>query len=182
MNIKKIWRDPVWSKVIAGVLLMVITAIVSVIRSSYSETESFMDVLNTVLGVKINLWLALAVVLIVWIVVSIVKQKKNKKNSIPQVPFVNGFTEGDYQRMKWKWRWKWNKSLNIYDLTDLNLVCPLCNEGVLTIGYMNYRCGKCGVEINYRELNVNHDAVKTQILEDAKRNYSSYEDFIGEVN
>ena len=118
MNIKKIWRDPVWSKVIAGVLLMVITAIVSVIRSSYSETESFMDVLNTVLGVKINLWLALAVVLIVWIVVSIVKQKKNKKNSIPQVPFVNGFTEGDYQRMKWKWRWKWNKSLNIYDLTD----------------------------------------------------------------
>lgn len=184
MNIKKIWRDPVWSKVIAGVLLMVITAIVSVIRSSYSETESFMDVLYTVLGVKINLWLALAVVLVVWIVVSFVKQKKNKENLIPQLPFVKEFTEGKYQGMQWKWRWKWSKSFKFFYVTDLNLVCPYCKEGVLTVGYsyVDYVCGNCGADIHSSNLNVNYDAVKTQIINDARKKYNRYDEYIGEIN
>lgn len=184
MNIKKIWSDPVWSKVIAGVLLMVITAIGSVIKSIHSKTESFMDVLKTVFGVKVNLWLALAVFLIVWIVVSIVRQKKNKKNSIPKVPFVNEFTEGTYQNIRWNWRWQWSKTFKIFYVTDLNLVCPYCKKGVLTVGYsyVNYVCGNCGADIHSSNLNVNYDAVKTQIINDARKKYNRYDEYIGEIN
>ena len=184
--LKRIWNDSVWSSVIASAIIAFAGFLFSLLKSLFLKDVQLGETLKEVFCFKANVWVVLLIVMSVVITISVIKstviRKKEKAKEIPVPPFVNGFVEEFYQNLRWKWRWQWSKSNGFYYLTDLNLVCPNCKDGLLTVGYMNYRCGKCGADIPYGFMNADHDAVKNQILADARKRYSYCEEYIGEIN
>lgn len=183
--LKKIWNDPVGSKVISGIILAMLGVAYSAVKAWLVGGKSVQENLAIVFGYKVNVWIALACLLIILAVTGIVKRKKEKKEKEkdpPLPPFVNDFTEGMYQGQRWKWRWQWSESNSFYYMEGLSIVCPACKEGLLSTVYMSYRCGKCGADIPYQMLNTNHKSVKKQILEDVRQKYSNFKEYIGELS
>ena len=66
-------------------------------------------------------------------------------------------------------------------MTDLEIECPSCHEGVLTLDYSFYRCAKCNVEIPYAHLNITNEAVAKQIYVDAMKRYDYCSQYIGKL-
>lgn len=79
MNFKKIWSDPVWSKVISAGIIAIISTITIQIYSYYSNV-GFYVVLNHI----INLSIPLKYLLILPIIYFIIKYLKNNKNYSPK--------------------------------------------------------------------------------------------------
>lgn len=178
--LKKIWNDPVWSNVIAGVLLAMFAVAYSTIKVCLNGGESISDYLAIVFGYKVNIWITLSCLLLYLAVRGIVRRKNDKKEP-PRPQFVNEFTEGLYQGQRWKWRWQWSDSDSLYYLDGLSIVCPVCKEGLLSSNYTNYKCGKCGVEIPYQRMKISHKSVRKQVVEDARQRYSFCKEYIGEL-
>lgn len=179
--IKKIWNDPVWSKVISGIILAVLGLLYSVIKGLLNGSDSIPDEMSTVFGYKVNIWLAIVVMLAIWAIFGYFSNRGNENVQVTEPPFVSGFIEGYYQNQRWRWRWQWSETKKYYYVSELSIVCPICHEGLLTLGYMDYKCGKCGAEIKYSMLNTTSDAVSKQILADARKNYDYCKDFVGPV-
>lgn len=179
--IKKIWNDPVWSKVISGIILAVLGLLYSVIKGVLIGSESIPDEIATVFGYKVNVWLAIVVMLAIWAIFGYYNKRGDENEEVPLPPFVTDFIEGCYQSLRWRWRWQWSDTKKYYYVSELSIVCPFCHEGLLTLGLMNYKCGKCGADIKYSMLNTNSDAVSKQILVDTRKNYDYYKEYLGPV-
>lgn len=172
----RIWNDPVWSKVIAGVFLAVLGFLISVLKGCLNESESIPDALKSVFSIKINIWVVGVIVLILLIIISLIRRHDRR---IPIPPFINEFISGVYQNQVWKWHWKWSPTYKYYYIEDLNFECPYCHEGIMTYDLLEYRCVKCNREMPNIIANISYDAVKAQIIEDAKDKYSSSIKYIG---
>lgn len=179
--LKNTWHDPVWSKVISGIILFALGVLSSLVKGWLSNTETISEAFQSVFTYKINIWIAIAIVLAVMIVVGVVKRYRNESSRIPAPPFVNDFIAGMYQGQRWQWRWQWSKTFKYYYIADLSIVCPACKQGLLTLGIMDYKCGKCGADIPYKWLNTTHDAVEKQVLEDARKQYHYCDEYIGKM-
>lgn len=178
---KRIWNDPVCSKVIASVILFLLGLLCSFLKSLISDDATFGDVIRQILGFKIALWLVVVVLMVLWIVSGIISKIWDGKKRIPVPPFVNGFVKGLYQNQIWHWRWEWSPTYRYYYVADLSIECPNCHQGLLTLEYMNYRCAKCNADIPYALLNTTNDTVANQILEDARHNYSYCAAYLGKM-
>ncbi|MPL81950.1 hypothetical protein SDC9_27884 [bioreactor metagenome] len=75
--IKKIWNDPVWSKVISGGILLIIPAILSWIKTS-SNHMSFMDNWIEVLNSPL-IWIIVAVLILIYL---LFRKKKFKYDEV----------------------------------------------------------------------------------------------------
>lgn len=194
MTLKRIWKDPVWSKVIAAIICFLGAQLFSFIKGLIDNTETITfekvkDSFLMVLKWKVNVWLFLALFLFLFIVLPyIIKTIKNSKSysdsseSIPPIPpFVNGFTKGSYLDQTWEWSWKWSSKFEFYYIDELHMVCPNCLEGALFLdGNNNYRCVKCGVSIPFNIISIiDEDDIKNQILLDAKKKYPDNKEQIG---
>lgn len=179
--LQKIWKDPVWSKVIAAVIIAAAGAVYSLVKSWLDDSESLAESFKTVFSYQVNIWLAIAVVMTVMIIAGVIKKIRASKNQIPVPPFVDDFTRRMYQNQIWKWRWEWSPAYKFYYVADLNIECPNCHEGVLDLEYMNYRCAKCNASYEFALINGNPEGVKKQILEDARTRYSYCKEYIGEI-
>lgn len=180
-KIKNIWKDPVWSKVIAAAIIAVAGALYSLVKSWLNENVSLEEAFKIVFSFQVNLWLAIAVVIMVLIIVGVIKKIKTNKQRVPVPPFVNDFTRGMYQNQVWKWRWVWSPTHKFYYVTDLNIECPNCHDGVLDLEHMNYRCPKCNASYEFAWINGNPEGVKKQILQDVRTQYGYCKEFIGEI-
>lgn len=178
-KLKAIWHDPVWSKVIAGVVLAILGAVYALLKAWASDTETIPDALVAVFGFKVNIWLAAAIVIILLIIVGLIKKNREKTNRKLVPPFVTSFTEGMYQGQRWRWRWQWSEKNNYYYVSELSIVCPVCHDGLLTLVYMNCKCGRCGADIPYSMLKTTSDAVAKQILVDARKDYAYCKEYLG---
>lgn len=178
---KRIWNDPVGSKVIASVIIFLLGLLCSFLKSLISDDTTFSDVVRQILGFKVELWLVVVCLMVLWIVSGVVSKIREGKKRIPEPPFVNGFVKGRYQNQIWRWRWEWSPTNRYYYVADLNIECPNCHQGLLTLEYMNYRCAKCNADIPYALLNTTNDTVANQILEDARHNYSYCAKFLGKM-
>jgi hypothetical protein len=86
--IKKIWKDPVWSKVIAGVTLITISFIYVIIKSITSDI-SFQEAFQGLVNTKIRVVYVLALIFLYLILRQIFKKKygfyaKNQKKLLRQ--------------------------------------------------------------------------------------------------
>lgn len=180
-KLKSIWHDPVWSKVIATAIITILGFVVTVGWNWLGGGKTIQDSLKLVFEYKVNLWLVLAVLILILIVIGLIIRNKQNKNQAPITPFLTGFTEGFYQGQRWKWHWQWSPIYKFYYVTDLNIECPVCHKGLLTLEYMNYRCAKCNSEIPYEMLNTTNDTVAKQILEDARKQYDYCAEYIGKL-
>lgn len=175
----KIWKDPVWGAIIASVIFAILCSLYSLIAGWFSDTESISDVFKVVFSYKINIWLAAALFIVILLVVRLIKTKR--ENRIPVPPFVNDFTRWQYQNQIWKWRWEWSPTNKFYYVTDLNIECPNCHEGVLDLETMYYRCPKCNTFYEFAWINGNPEGVRKQILEDARKKYGDWAKYLGNL-
>ncbi len=178
---KNIWCDPVWSKVIAGIILAVLAALFSLFKGWISDTETIPDAFTEVFTYKVNIWIAIAAFFLFLIVLGIIRKKREACKKPPIPPFVNEFTRWRYQNQFWKWRWEWSPTYKFYYVTDLFIECPNCHEGVLDLEFMNYRCPKCNASYEFAWINGNPEGVKKQIIEDARTRYGFCKEYIGEI-
>ena len=78
-NFKKIWKDPVGSKIISAGILFLITLIYNKFQS-YTEDVTFKDAFTTFWNYSIKLWIIVSVILASIIIFSFYSSiKKNKK-------------------------------------------------------------------------------------------------------
>lgn len=171
-TIQRIWNDPVGSQIISTAIIFVLGVIGSFIWSLINN-KTVLEALQSILVCKINIWLALGLFLTILVIVSMLKRRR-----VP--PFVKEFNKGQYQNQTWKWHWQ--RKGKVYHVTDLSIVCPMCHKGLLTLGYMNYRCAKCNADLPYRFMNTTSDAVEKQILDDTRQKYGDYANCIGGIS
>ena len=170
------WEDPVWSKVIAAVIIALGGMLVTAIKSICFNV-SFGTAILDVLQFKLSLWIILVALFAVALGVAI--YKKHSKRSKPS--FVSEFTSGVYQNQQWHWTWEWSNEDKFYYVMDLNMMCPKCKNGVLYLSFDGYQCGKCGTEYDYNVLRVDSEGVRKQIVMDARKAYPQYKNLIGEL-
>ena len=178
---KQIWNDPVGSKVIAAGIIAIISAVFPFIIKAIGITTNIEDAFKAVFTFKVNIWLAIAIVVVIMIIRGLIQRHKEKNQKVPVPPFVNDFVESYYQNLKWKWRWQWSPTYNFYYVVDLNIECPHCHQGVLNLGYMNYTCVKCNEEYDYSLIHGGPDSVENQIIQDAIEKYDYCQKYIGRL-
>ena len=87
--IKKIWNDPVWSKVISVAIVAIITSIYAVIRS-YIDNLSIGQIVKSLFMTHVQLWIIVLIIFIGLILYGIyVKYRKQKKFVYDQHAYEN---------------------------------------------------------------------------------------------
>ncbi|MEG1007835.1 MAG: hypothetical protein RSO15_16395 [Bacteroides sp.] len=169
----KIWRDPVWSKVISVGLLGVIAAIYAFIESIVKDS-SFTNSAINVLTMQIKLWHVLVAVIIFVVFYSIrnlywIKDLTNQEMD-RQYVFLSE-CETELKGFMWIWTWSKVENSSNYKVTDLHPLCPICN-GTLTIPDVlgDYECGKCDNEIETQYV-PSKSVIKKQIINDLRNKY-----------
>jgi uncharacterized membrane protein len=76
-NLKRIWKDPVGSAVIAGLVLAALSILYNAIKAYYYNTN-FIYEFQKLWFLKISLWLVVVIVFAIFLI-SFVKRKKSKK-------------------------------------------------------------------------------------------------------
>lgn len=139
--IKKIWKDPVGSKIISVIIIGVGSSLWSIISAMINKinfTDAWVDFWN----LQLKLWWV-AIILIVYIIVEFIRTKQTKKD------FLN-YTQGEWSGTKWEWSWLYDRETNKYKISNLHMLCPQCKTGVFNVATMysqNYECISCGYSI-----------------------------------
>ena len=63
MGIKRVWNDPVWSKVISSIIILILTSVCAIVKS-YVDNTGIIDVVLSVGWKQIKLWHIVLVVVI----------------------------------------------------------------------------------------------------------------------
>lgn len=123
-----------------GITCSIIASVIWSIGNEYIK----IDILNKLFEYKIQfyLWeLLMYIFVIAAIVLFVIKIMKNLK-------FLN-YKNDNWSNINWIWEWKKNEK-GLYEVSNLNMLCPKCNDGVFTVASMyskNYDCVKCGLSI-----------------------------------
>lgn len=78
MYIKRVWNDPVWSKVISSIILLILTSVCAIIKS-YVDNTGIVDVVLSVGWKQIKLWHIVLVVVICLIGYGLYSKHKRSK-------------------------------------------------------------------------------------------------------
>ena len=175
----RIWNDPVGSSLISAGIIAFIGAGFPFAIKAIGITTSIEDAFKAVFTFKINIWLAIGIVIVIMVIRGTIQKYREKNQKVPVPPFVDDFVAGYYQGLKWEWRWQWSPECKYYYVDDLNIVCPNCHQGILNLGYMDYICVKCNTRIDYDMIHGDFDGVGNQIIQDARTKYSFCQEYIG---
>jgi len=148
--IKKIWHDPVWSKVIAGVLLAAGGMIVAYLAGWWPSIGNFFGTVATfaVRRSSVPIWiLALLVIAAAMLVVvtGFIVWRILYAAALDWRSYVSDEIFGI------RWRWKYDSGGNIYDLQSF---CPACDYQTFASWvdpfiprFIKYVCDDCGREL-----------------------------------
>lgn len=140
-NLKKLWKDSVWSKIIATILTPYIILVIGALKSIFTD-DNFLQALTHIFNFGIPLWI---VILIFWVIgwgLYALYKFRNRKQVIhyksPFITFKNESTEHRYCANCWE------------------------NEGTkvqLNANYFDcFECPKCHTTGNFSELSKKHSS------------------------
>ena len=172
---KKIWNDPVWSKVIAAIIIGILTIVYAAIQK-ITKGVSFEETYQLIFEYRVRLVYVIGILLIIYIAKSIFKHfaKKNKaieEETIPNNPYGE-YVEDTFgaNNARWTWTYAWDTKRNSWKILNIIPLCPTCKSRTekdvfLTIGsYAN--CPKCrldGYDYHVRVLQLQSD-VEQEII------------------
>jgi hypothetical protein len=150
--LKKLWKDPVWSKVISVGVLSIIISLGAYLTGAWPSIKNFLlDTWNFIISSSsIPNWLigilSLLSVLVITGFFFAIKEKSKNDNSIID---WKSYRSDHFFMMKWRWTYNHNK------ITTINSFCPECDYqifpkeslsfGILTFDYI---CEDCGYNSN----------------------------------
>jgi hypothetical protein len=133
---KKIWNDPVWSTVIASVLLAGFPYILGIWPSILNLIGYALNILAT--PIIMPFWLLLVAVPVLLIAIPLLK-----KLSPDKAPRFTKYTNDNIFDINWSWRWGApNFHSNNYQVRDLTSRCPDCHA-LLEVNYCNGKLVAC---------------------------------------
>lgn len=131
--IQKVWRDPVWSKIISALILYAGTTGILVVKNILSG-QSLGDKWWNVFCVNVPLWMIFAFA-IFWGIFEYIRQKIRKPAFLKDksVKNIGGFD--------WTWHWEYDKEKEKYVMKELHPICPCCGSILtVTLYSKNYLC------------------------------------------
>ncbi|HKQ24735.1 MAG TPA: hypothetical protein VJT81_09875 [Burkholderiales bacterium] len=149
--LKKLWADPVWSAVIAGVILAAVAGIGSyfldwwpgigkLLQKGYDFSLLSTSVPNWLLGLLALLSVPAVLIagVVIWVKVSPQKEVG---------PDWHSYTEDEYFGLRWRWRY--GSDGDIYDLCTF---CPHCDYQIgaqdaraySVVDRVRFHCDSCG--------------------------------------
>lgn len=170
---KRVWDDPVWSKVIASGIVAAGGFVLTSIAALFCEVLLY-NAFMSILKFEIQLWIIIVIAVVILMTYQVYLRFIVKRD----FAFLS-FTSGKYQGRNWKWTWVKNAKSGRYLLGEIILMCPNCHIGVLKMLYTSYKCGNCGVNIPWNFMQTDSSAVKQQIMADTKRQFPAEIDYIG---
>ena len=130
------------------------------------------ELLKKFLSIKFEFFLweiimyAALLVIVVIVVRQIFKMKMN---------FLN-YTTGTWANINWVWDWKLNNA-NKYEISNLKMICPKCNNGIFTVATMystTYDCVKCGFSVQTRSFNKpSHNQIEDEIINEIRKRFQN---------
>ena len=159
------WVQSICSSLISALIVTIIVYVKDNVETKWIKYVLFMQVYVW------HIMIFLIFIVLAVVIYSIFHSHAEK------MPFIAD-TRGHYQRQNWVWDWVYDKSRKKYHIDELHVICPRCNTGVLSVVYMDYKCGYCGADIPHRDLNVVHSATESQIIKDMKIRYPNYAKYI----
>ena len=151
--LKKLWNDPVWSKVIAGVILAVLAVIGTYLLNWWSTIGRFIKriwgfifsttvVPNWLLGI-----LCLPFLLAILIICALVWDKFHPSHT--RKPDWHTYTSDIFEGLRWRWNYRYDG-----ETCDLYSYCPHCNlqinpddSMIYLTGQIRFHCDGCGWEL-----------------------------------
>jgi len=134
--IKKVWKDPVWSQVIAFGILSLISLIIAKIKS-ITDNITFEQALNSLFELKVRLVYVIIALFIILIVLQLFKRNKSfySRKQLKLRKFNKMTDENNGILFKWKVSFDFGNKPFISDLTFFCL-----KHGNVPIKFMNNRC------------------------------------------
>lgn len=124
----KIWKDPVGSKIISSLIMIVLTAIGGVISEKWT-----MNGILSIFQILVPLWLLL-IAYILYLLISLFLSKKQKPS------FLYYKSEKNVYGYDWCWSWKKNND-GKFQICDIHPLCKECNAPMQVNIYNNtYVC------------------------------------------
>lgn len=116
--LKKIWKDPVWSKVISAAILATFAVIWTIIdlESLIIILRAIWNVIIAFFSIQLPLWIFIVFLVLVTLSILVFRKWTNKKK-----PFL-GYTEDVFDDLKCTWSYDIRGNI-----TDLKVFCPNCN-------------------------------------------------------
>lgn len=114
--INKIWKDPVGSKIIASVLMLIFTSIAGAVKTHF-EWNGFVSILS----INIPLWVLLLGVLLYIVLVWVLELLR-------EPAFLKLIRIDNLYGFNWTWQWNFDKKTRRYKIVDLKPLCKTCNE------------------------------------------------------
>lgn len=142
--LKKIWHDPVWSKVIAAAIVAVVAVMAGYVLNWWPKVGAVLLqttlVPNWLLGL-LALGTALTVLLVVVVVCAGIRQDESLK------PEWNSYSTDNFFGLRWRWRY-----LDGGQPFNIVAFCPRCDlqlhpqqgSGYQATDRIAFRCESCG--------------------------------------
>lgn len=112
-------------------------------------------------------------IIILFIIIKIIISSKKK--------FME-YKSDNWSQINWVWDWKQNKISKLYEIKNLNMLCPKCTDGIFTVATMysrNYECVKCNFKIPTNQFpKPSHDQIRDEIYSEIRKNYPSETKYI----
>lgn len=153
MSLKKIWTDPVWSKVISAGILGLI-ALFYTRFLSVSENITFKEAFERTLKYKISVAYVIFSVIGYWILVSVGKKlfKNKKDNSFysKKQQTVRSFNKTLDQTTGILFRWGVYFNYDTPFIADLTAFCT--KHGETPLRFVHHRCPVYGCQNSFKQL------------------------------
>ena len=164
--LKALWKDPVWSNVIAGALVAAIGAVVVYLSGLWPDIAVWLPATWNwlYLATSVTNWLLLLLSLlaaasllllglVAWIVFT---------GGKPSGPDWNSYTSDNFFGLRWRWQYREN------EIFGLGTFCPDCDYQVFPDHVMSYgvsaqigfNCDSCAQ--NLGEFDVSYSALKSK--------------------
>jgi len=151
--LKKLWSDPVWSKVIAAGIIIILTAAISGFTGFWPTiaivASAVWSWLTSTIAIPIWLLFVLSICTAVALLVSVLLVVSILRDNSVSEPTSHSYTTDEFFNIRW--RWSYMGGGTIYDLYSF---CTKCDYQVFPFDTMvysrfgsKYKCGDCGEDL-----------------------------------
>ena len=164
LSFKQIWKDPVMSKIISGVIgVPLFTALVSCIIGAICPDKSLFDLFVAIFSYTLPVWAVLILSIAIWIWGY--RSASRHKEVVAEKPeYKPGFLKENQLKVgQFYWSWRWERdATGKYRMKDFSPICPQCKQALSFLGMYSkyYKCAN-GHEIPFEC--VKHAESETQI-------------------
>jgi hypothetical protein len=161
-KIKKIWNDPVWSKVISAIILLTLSYFVGIISWIWYLIKYFFNLLTD--QINIPIWIFLSLVFFVFISLLLFLKNVFKKDDLETIK-IQDYYEDIIFSIKWRWSYASNN-----EIVRLNAFCPACDYQLYPykassfeiIEDIGFKCEDCGKDFGV--FNHNYSVLEDKVI------------------